>query len=81
MSLLLTKIFKLYRYLLSLGVAIQSRTSDDESTSSVGISVIPTSSLTLDVDVPRHQESVLKTQLHRFEQEDIHPVRHRLLTF
>jgi hypothetical protein len=38
--------------------------------------VIPTSSLILDVDVPRHQGSVLKTRLHQFALEDIHRVRH-----
>jgi hypothetical protein len=76
MSLLLTKIFKLYRYLPSLGDAIRSKTIDDEWISSAGISVIPTSSLILDVDVPRHQGSVLKTRLHQFALEDIHRVRH-----
>lgn len=77
LSLSLTKIFKLYRYLPSLGTpaaVIPNRTSDDASSSSAGISVIPTSNTTLADDAPRLQGSELRTQLRQFALGDTHQV-------
>ena len=77
LSLSLTKIFKLYRYLSSLetlAAVIPNRTSDDASSSSAGISVIPTSSTTLADDALRRQGSVLRIQLRQCALVDTHQV-------